>query len=106
MPRPPKTDPSTAAMPGAVYTPFRDRLLAGDRRLVPLHVGDTYLPPCDGARAEDLRVADHERLHNYSDTRGLPALVDALVEKVRSRNGLACERESVLVSAGATAGLG
>jgi N-succinyldiaminopimelate aminotransferase len=106
MPRPPKTDPCTAAMPGAVYTPFRDRLLAGDRRLVPLHVGDTYLPPCEGARAEDLRVADHERLHNYSDTRGLPALVDAIVEKARSRNGLACEREGVLVSAGATAGLG
>ncbi|MEC9052249.1 MAG: aminotransferase class I/II-fold pyridoxal phosphate-dependent enzyme, partial [Actinomycetota bacterium] len=41
-------------------------------------------------------------LHNYIDTQGLPPLVDALVEKVREHNGLACERDQVLVGAGAT----
>ena len=58
-----------------------------------------------GARMEDLRQADHPGMNRYSATRGLPELIDAIVEKVRGRNGLACERESVLVSAGATGAL-
>jgi N-succinyldiaminopimelate aminotransferase len=36
----------------------------------------------------------------------VPALVDALVEKLRSQNDLPCERASVLVTAGATGALG
>src|SRR5262249_50655068 len=38
-------------------------------------------------------------------TRGIPALIDALVDKVRARNRLACEAKNVLVTAGATGGL-
>ena len=38
-------------------------------------------------------------------TAGIPPLVDALVEKLRARNGLAVERDGVLVTAGATSGL-
>jgi N-succinyldiaminopimelate aminotransferase len=45
-------------------------------------------------------------MHRYGDTQGLAPLVDAIVEKVRSRNGLACERGGVLVTAGATGALG
>jgi N-succinyldiaminopimelate aminotransferase len=55
---------------------------------------------------EDLRVAEHPGLHRYCETRGWPALVDAIVEKVRARNRIPCERESVVVTAGATGGLG
>jgi N-succinyldiaminopimelate aminotransferase len=105
MPKPPTFSPPILEMPGAVYSPFADRLHGHPGPLYPMHVGDTHLEPCAGARMEDLRVADHDGLHRYGDTRGLPSLVDAIVEKVRTRNGLACERESVLVSAGATAGL-
>jgi N-succinyldiaminopimelate aminotransferase len=68
-------------------------------------VGDTWLTPFEGARVEDLRAADYPELNRYTDTRGIPELVDAIVEKIRARNGLACERESVLVTGGATAGL-
>lgn len=93
------------AMPGAVYSPFAGRLPASGVAPVPLHVGDTWLPPVDGARMEDLTAADHPDLHRYGPTAGLPALRDALVEKLRHRNGLACERDEVLVGAGATATL-
>jgi N-succinyldiaminopimelate aminotransferase len=55
---------------------------------------------------EDLATAELPGMHRYCDTRGLPALVDAVVEKARARNGIACERESVLITAGATSGLG
>jgi aspartate/methionine/tyrosine aminotransferase len=105
MPRPPEFSAFVREMPGAVYSPFADRLRDHPGPLYPLHVGDTYLEPFIGARMQDQRVEDHSGLHQYCDTRGLPVLVDAIVEKARTRNGLACERESVLVSAGATAGL-
>jgi N-succinyldiaminopimelate aminotransferase len=72
----------------------------------PLHVGDTWLAPFEGGRMEDLREADHPGLHRYSETRGVPALVDAIVEKFRARNAPGCERDNVLVTAGATGALG
>jgi N-succinyldiaminopimelate aminotransferase len=54
---------------------------------------------------EDLAQAVHPGMNCYGATQGSPELVDAIVEKVRLRNGLACEREGVLVTGGATAGL-
>jgi aspartate/methionine/tyrosine aminotransferase len=106
LPRPPRCAPSVGEMPGAVFSPLARQLdaLAGD--LVPLHVGDTWLEPFAGARMEDLRESDHPGLHRYSETQGLRAMVDAILEKVRARNGIACERRSVLVTAGATGALG
>jgi N-succinyldiaminopimelate aminotransferase len=92
-------------MPGAVYSPFADRAAAAGRRVHPLHVGDTWMEPFQGGRMQDLGVEDHPGMHRYCNTQGIAALVDALVEKVRARNGLACERESLLVTAGATGGL-
>jgi len=89
-------------MPGAVYSPFAERARDASHRVVPLHVGDTWLPACEGARMQDLTAADYPDLHRYGPTAGLPALIDALVDKLRSRNALACERESVLIGAGAT----
>jgi N-succinyldiaminopimelate aminotransferase len=63
------------------------------------------MEPFDGGRMEDLTVAGHPGMHRYCATGGNPALVDAIVEKVRSRNRLPCERESVLIAAGATGAL-
>jgi len=63
------------------------------------------MEPFVGGRMEDLRQADHPGLNRYSATQGIAPLVDAIVEKVRSRNQLPCERESVLVAAGATGAL-
>lgn len=63
------------------------------------------MEPFEGGRMQDLSVEEYPGMHRYCDTRGIPELVDALVEKVRSRNGLAAERESVLVTGGATGGL-
>jgi len=90
-------------MPGAVYAPGA----AGDdvASACPLNVGDTWMEPFVGGRMEDLRHADHPGLNRYSPTHGIPELVDAIVEKVRARNQLPCERGSVLVAAGATGAL-
>jgi N-succinyldiaminopimelate aminotransferase len=90
-------------MPGAVYTPFD--LTQTARPVIALHVGDTWMEPFAGARMEDLRERDFPGLHRYVETRGIPALVDAIVQKVRERNRVACERADVVVTAGATSGL-
>jgi N-succinyldiaminopimelate aminotransferase len=104
MPRPPRFVPDVDAIAGAVYTPFADAEGSG-KELFPLHVGDTWLEPFEGARMEDIAQRDHPGLNRYTDTRGLPSLVESLVEKVRERNGLACDPSNVLVTGGATAGL-
>jgi aspartate/methionine/tyrosine aminotransferase len=105
MPRPPQTAANVLAMPGAVYSPFADRMRDHPGPLFPLHVGDTWMEPFEGARMQDLRVEDHSGLHRYTDTQGVPELVDAIVQKLRTKNGLAAERDSVLVAAGATGAL-
>ncbi len=105
-PRPPACVPEVADMPGAVFSPVQQRLEAEHTRIAPLHVGDTWLEPFEGARMEDLRASDHPGLHRYSETQGVPALIEALIDKVRTKNALTCEREQVLVAAGATGALG
>jgi N-succinyldiaminopimelate aminotransferase len=92
-------------MPGAVFSPIAERMREVPGGVCPLHVGDTWMPPFAGGRMEDLREAEHAGMHGYVETRGLPALVDAIVEKIRARNAFPCERGGVLVTAGATGGL-
>jgi N-succinyldiaminopimelate aminotransferase len=102
--RPPLA-PGTLAMPGAVYSPFADRMATHPGPLFPLHVGDTWRDPFVGARSEDIHSSEHPRLHAYGDTRGLPALVEAFGAKLRRRNGLDHSPEEILITAGATGGL-
>jgi N-succinyldiaminopimelate aminotransferase len=105
MPRPPKLSPAVAAMPGAVYSPLGDRIRERRGPVYALHVGDTWRDPFPGGRMESLAQDAHAGLHRYTATRGIPPLVDAIVEKVRTRNRIACERDAVLVTGGATVGL-
>ena len=105
MPRPTRTASHAAAIGSSVFSPLAHRLAEHPGPIFPLHVGDTWMEPFDGGRMEDLTVAEHPGMHRYCENRGIPPLVDAIVEKVRSRNRLPCERESVLVAAGATAAL-
>jgi N-succinyldiaminopimelate aminotransferase len=105
MPRPPQPVHHVEAIPEAVFSPWADRLREHPGPIYPLHVGDTWLEPFEGARTESLRSAEHPGLHRYSDTQGLGALIDAVVDKVRTRNRLPCERSSVLIAGGATSAL-
>jgi N-succinyldiaminopimelate aminotransferase len=92
-------------MPGAVFSPIANLLREVPGGVCPLHIGDTWMAPFTGGRMQDLSESDHPGLHRYCETRGIPALIDAVVEKVRARNGLCCEAKNVLVTAGATGGL-
>ena len=97
--------PAAAAMPGAIYSPFADRLAEHPGPIFPLHVGDTWRDPMVGARAEDITQAAHPRMHAYGDTRGLPGLIRAVREKLAARNALDHSPDEILIAAGATGGL-
>jgi N-succinyldiaminopimelate aminotransferase len=105
MPREPRFSASVVDMPEAVFSPLEARLRSHRGPLFPLHVGDTWLEPFAGARMQDLDVEAHPGMHRYSDTRGLPALREAILDKVRARNLPDATLEQVLVVGGATAGL-
>lgn len=106
MPRPPSPAAHLEAIPPSVYSSLAERLARHAGETYPLHVGDTWMEPPEGCRMEDFDTARHPGLHRYAPVHGLPALLDAIVERERANTGLAVERADVLVTAGATGGLG
>ncbi|MBK9087618.1 MAG: pyridoxal phosphate-dependent aminotransferase [Holophagales bacterium] len=105
MPRPPQLSPAATSIKGSVYSSVLHRLAAYGGEVYPLHVGDTFLEPADGCRMEDLTVAAHPGMHRYAPPQGLPALVDAVVDRIRVRTGVPVERSNVFVAGGGTSGL-
>ncbi len=105
MPRPPNPAPTVAEMPGAVFSRIAHKIRAHEGPIYPLHVGDTYLEPFVGGRMQDLSVEQFPGMHRYTSPQGLPQLISACVDKVRRENGLSCERDNVIATAGATGGL-
>jgi aspartate/methionine/tyrosine aminotransferase len=106
MPRHPHFSPSVQEISDSVYSGLAHRLATFQGEVFPLHVGDTWMEPPAGCRMEDLRVADHPGMHRYAPPQGMPALLDAIVERVRARTGVPTERDDVLVATGATGALG
>lgn len=106
MPRHPRFSPSVDDIAGAVYSSLAHRLERFQGEVYPLHVGDTWMEPVPGARMEDLRVAEHPGMHRYAPPQGIPALLDAVAARVEARTGVATGRENLLVTTGATGGLG
>ncbi|HYG63981.1 MAG TPA: pyridoxal phosphate-dependent aminotransferase [Thermoanaerobaculia bacterium] len=106
MPRYPGYSPSVDHIAGAVYSSLAHRLESYKGEVYPLHVGDTWMEPPAGCRMEDLRVSDYPGMHRYAPPQGLPALLDAIAERVQARSGAPTARENVLVATGATGALG
>jgi len=106
MPPHPRISPTLAGTRDSAFSSLAHRLRSHTGEVFPLHVGDTWLEPPDGCRMEDLSSRDHPGLHRYAPPQGIPELLDAIVERSRSRTGAGTERDNVLVAAGATGGLG
>ncbi len=105
MPRFPRIDPSTAALPGSLFSKLGHKLAAWTGELYPLHIGDTWMEPPPGCRMEDLTVAEYPGLHRYTTVHGYRPLLEAITERVGRLQGVPTEPEQVLVTAGATGGL-
>ena len=105
MPRPPNVSAPVAGIKGSVYSKLLHRLLEHRGEVYPFHVGDTYREPPPGCAMEDLKAAENPHMNRYTPPQGLPALVEAVLERVRARTGVRVERRHVFVTGGATAGL-
>ena len=104
MARHPHASPTASSLSDCVYSALAAKARAATGPIFPLHVGDTYRDPIPSARAEAQRTADHARLHNYAPVQGEPALLDAIVRRLRARTGETVDREAVQVMLGATGG--
>jgi aspartate/methionine/tyrosine aminotransferase len=104
MPRLPAA--AIASAPASPFSRLARRATASGRRVHPLHIGDTWHDAPAGCRMEDLRGTDIDGLHRYSPVEGLPALVATLAGRLGARHGVPTTADDVLVTAGATGGLG
>ena len=106
MPRHPHSAPSLADVGGSVFSSLAHRLASHSGEVYPLHVGDTWLEPAEGCRMEDLTTVAHPGMHRYAPPQGLPALLDAVAERITHRTGVETRPDNVLIAAGATGALG
>lgn len=105
MPRFPQVAATSVGLSDAVFSKLVQRAREKGGTYFALHVGDTYLEPYEGARAEAMRAAEHPRLHNYAPVQGEPRLLDAIQRHVQRRSGVSLDRERIQVVSGATAGI-
>ena len=106
MPKYPNASETALSLSDQVFSRLAAKAQALEGELYPLHVGDTYRAPILEARAESQLHADHERLHGYAPVQGIPALVDAIGDRIESNCGVRPDTRSIQVMSGATAGLG
>lgn len=106
MPRHPGFAQIVAGVKGSVYSKLAHRLAQHPGEIYPLHVGDTWRAPAVGCRMEDFSEATHPGMHRYTPPQGHARLIDAIVDWTATSQGAPVERNEVLVTAGATGGLG
>ena len=92
----------------SVFARLAGGLAAASERgeVFPLHIGDTHRAPPPAARLSARDDLDDPALFRYGSPAGETALLDALADKCRRRNGLSStDRASILVTGGATLAL-
>jgi aspartate/methionine/tyrosine aminotransferase len=103
MPRAPALSASARALRESIFSRLQGRLGKHGADGVPLHLGDTYLPPPPSVQAALASTAADWR---YGAPAGEAALLTALADKLRRRNRLDWATEQhLLVTVGATQAL-
>ena len=106
MPRHPQIALGVAASAPSPFSRLARRALESGRRIHALHIGDTYAEAPLGCRMEDLRTHEIEGLHRYSPVEGQAMLTAAVAERLSRRQEVPTTEAEILVTAGATGGLG
>jgi aspartate/methionine/tyrosine aminotransferase len=98
----PDVSTAAAAVPASIFARLREVLATFQGDIIPLQIGDTYLPP--PAQLHDIAWAQHaqEDLYAYGNMQGWGPLVEAIVAKARTKNGLALTGANIQVACGAT----
>lgn len=101
MPRFPHVGQRPRALGGSVFERFRDQMARHGDGLLKLQIGDTCLPPSYALPVDAGFLANHPDFNRYCNTFGVPALRQALAEKLRLENQLQVGAEHVMLTAGA-----
>ncbi|MFQ5676349.1 MAG: pyridoxal phosphate-dependent aminotransferase [bacterium] len=102
MPKFPKHSQRVELITGSVFETYAAKMTAQGDNLIKLHIGDTDLLPKYPLPLQPSTAEDYRHFNQYCNTFGLPALREALVEKLRSDNDLQLDLDNVLVTNGAT----
>ena len=87
----------------SIFARLAGRLAAFPGEVYPFHIGDTFRPPPDAARLATRADLDDPALFRYGAPSGEAALLAALADKCRRKNGLDwVDARAVQVTAGAT----
>ncbi len=100
---PPPPSKKAQELGGGIFFGLMSRAMAAltpDRPLVPLHLGDSHLPPPDPVAIP----APSEALHRYGPIAGDADLIKTVAAKLRDRNGLnwAYDSREIQITCGAT----
>lgn len=93
-----------SALRPSVFATLTEKMKALAEPPIPLHLGDTFALPPESARWENLDLKSAEN-YRYSHPFGLPALLEALVDKLRRHNDIEAAPEWLQVTCGATQAL-
>lgn len=105
VPRYPTLSAPAEALPSSLFARLYERAERCSGPIIPFHIGDTHLAPPPPARLGNLGFTGDPdpEMYAYSKPAGDVALVDALVAKLRAKNGLAwVGRDNVQITNGAT----
>ncbi len=92
---------ASEAVPSSIFARLYERLSRFQGDVIPLQIGDTYLPPPVLLPELDFAVGGRE-LYAYAPPQGWPPLCARLVEKVRTKNKIPIAMDGVQVTCGAT----
>ena len=105
MPRAHAISPFADGLTDQLYSPLFERARASGRKVHPLHIGDTFRGPFEGARVEALSSDAHPDMYMYAPVQGEVALREAFSTHLRATRGVSFRAEDVQVTAGATSGV-
>lgn len=102
MPKYPQLASRLNDLPNSVFEKFRPMFRKLGKKLIPFHIGDTYLQPPFSLPIEESFREKFKYFNRYSNTYGVAPLLEALVEKVRNDNGFSdISRNNIMITHGA-----
>lgn len=87
---------------GSVFEKYAPKMAAQGDKLVKLHIGDTYLPPKYPLPIDSSVYENYRYFNQYCNTFGIAPLREALTKKLQKDNYLPVNKETVLITNGAT----
>ena len=80
----PHLSAAAQAVPLSIFARLYERLARFQGDVIPLQLGDTHLVP--PVRLPEIDLGGHKELYAYAPPQGWAPLIDALVDKIRTRN--------------------